>query len=96
MKSSAVIKVALGARKAEFMRLAQGHDEEFWTFAVQVQGKAKICNFTTVCECTAYADYMENAIKDVMLAGITDINTCRETLSTENNLAELEQDHPFC
>ena len=34
-------------------------------------------------ECTANAHYMENTIKDVILAGISDIDIRRETLTKE-------------
>ena len=63
MKSIAVIKVALGAKRAELMKLSQGHDEEFRTFAARVRGKAETCNSPRYADCT------ENS-KDVMLAGI--------------------------
>ena len=84
IKSIAMIKFILGARRAELMRLAQGYDEVFRTFAARVRGKTETCNFTTVCQYTANTHYMENAIKDLMLAGISDIDIRRETLSTED------------
>ena len=91
MQSIAVIKVAVGVRRAELTKLSQDRDEAFRTFATRVQGKAETCKFFTmskcsVCDVTTRADYTEEAIKDVMLAGISDADIRRETLSTEGIL----------
>ena len=48
MESIAVIKVAIGVKRAELMGMCQGHDEPFRTFATRVRSKAETCNFTTV------------------------------------------------
>ena len=91
MESIAVIKVALGTRRAELMKFTQGHNEAFRTFAARVRGKAETCDFFTlskcVCDVVTKASYTEEAIKDVMLAGISDNDIRRETLSTENILS---------
>ena len=47
----AVIKVAVGVKRAELVRFHQDHDEPFRTFATRVRSKAETCNFTTVSEC---------------------------------------------
>ena len=41
MESIAVIKVAVGVRRAELMNLHQDHDEPFRTFATRVHSKAE-------------------------------------------------------
>ena len=85
MQSLAVIPVARGVIRAELVRLAQSNDEPIRTFAARVRGKAETCEFTTpaACKCgkTVLADYTEDAIRDVLLAGICDIDIRREALS---------------
>ena len=95
MESFAVIKVALGTRRAELMKYSQGHDEAFRTFAARVRGKAETCDFVTLSKCSSptcntisNTSYTEETIKDVMLAGISDNDIRRETLSTENILSK--------
>ena len=69
----------------------QDHDEPFRTFATRVQSKTETCNFITisVCECEKknVTSYIEEAIKDVMLAGIGDEDIRREVLSPEDILS---------
>ena len=87
MESLAVIKVAVGVRRVELMKMTQDHDEEFRTFATKVRGKAETCEFNTLSKCSCgivnRVDYTEEAIKDVMLAGISDVDIRRETVSNE-------------
>ena len=96
MESIAVIKVAIGVRRAELMNLHQDHDEPFRTFATRVRSKAETCNFTTVSECDCgksnVTSYTEEAIKDVMLAGVGDDDIRREVLSTEDILSRSSFD----
>ena len=51
MESVAVIKVAVGVKRAELLSLHQDHNEPFWTVTTCVRSKAETCNFTTVSEC---------------------------------------------
>ena len=51
MESIAVIKVAIGVKRAKLMSLHQDHDELFRTLAIRVCSKAETCNFTTISEC---------------------------------------------
>ena len=96
MESVAVIKVAIGVKRAELMSLHQDHDEPFRTFATRVRSKAETCNFTTVSECECgkknVTSYTEEAIKDVMLAGVGDDDIRREVLSTEDILSRSSFD----
>ena len=96
MESIAVIKVAIGVKRAELMNLHQDHDEPFRTFATRVSSKAETCNFTTVsendCGKSNVTSYTVEAIKDVMLAGVGDDDIRREVLSTEDILSRSSFD----
>ena len=85
MRSFAVIPVATGVRRAELMQLRQAPDEIFRSFAAKVTGKAETCAFhtSTKCACGAEvtADYTTETVKDVLLAGIADLDIRREALS---------------
>ena len=88
MKGFAVIPIAIGVRRAELMQLQQSPDELFRTFAARVKGKAETCQFSmsTKCNCgmTVQADYTTETIRDVLLAGIADIDIRREALSNRD------------
>ena len=92
MESIAVIKVALGVRRTELMKISQDNDEPFRTFATCVRAKSETCKFHTLSRCscgaTVKANYTEDAIKNVMLAVISDNDIRRETLSTEDILSK--------
>ena len=85
MRDLAVIPVAIGVRRAELMEMRQSPDEQFRTFAARVQGKAETCAFTTTvkCQCdkTVQVDYTTESVRDVLLAGIADLDIRREALS---------------
>ena len=85
MRTFAVIPVAIGVRRAELMQLRQEPDELFRTFAARVKGKAETCNFSTTskCQCgkAVKADYTTESVRDVLLAGIADLDIRREALS---------------
>ena len=100
MESIAVIKVAIGVKRAELMGMSQDHDEPFRTFATRVRSKAETCNFTTMSECQCgrqnITSYTEEAIKDVMLAGVGDDDIRREVLSTEDILSRSSNEIISC
>ena len=50
MESISIIKVALGERRTELMKVSQGHAETFRIFSARVRGKAEICNFGTLAK----------------------------------------------
>ena len=85
MRLMAVIPVARGVVRAELMQLTQSNDEPIRTFGARVRGKAETCGFTTTAKCQCglvmNADYTEEAIQDVLLAGICDMDIRREALS---------------
>ena len=88
MESIAVIKVSLAVTRSELLRIRQDNDEAFRRYATRVRGKAEICQFArkVTCECgkTIPCEYTEEVIKDVMLAGINDVDIRREILGTED------------
>ena len=89
MESSAV-KSWSRCQKRVLVSLNQDHDEPFRIFATRVRSKGEIFNFTTVskydCGKKIVTSYTEEAIKDVMLAGVGDEDIKREVLSTEEIL----------
>ena len=87
MRVLAVIPVARGITRTELRQMKQKNDESFRLFAARVRGKAETCDFVipVKCQCDQQlsADYTEDAIRDVLLAGISDSDIRREALSTE-------------
>ena len=85
MQSLAVIPVARGVSRAELFQMSQSNDEPIRTFAARVRGKAETCGFSTSANCQCgkivQADYTEEVIRDVLLAGISDLDIRREALS---------------
>ena len=96
MQSFSVIPVATGVRRAELMQLRQAPDENFRTFAAKVKGKAETCAFraTAKCKCgeTVVADYTTESVKDVLLAGIADLDIRREALSLQDTKTKTVND----
>ena len=88
MESIAVIKVSLAVTRSELLRIRQDNDEAFRRYATRVRGKAETCQFVqnVTCDCgkTVPCEYTEEVIKDVMLAGINDVDIRREILGTED------------
>ena len=86
MKQLAVIPVARGVSRAELLQMKQSSDEPVRTFAARVRGKAETCGFITSAPCpcgeSVPCDYTEEVIRDVILAGLADLDIRREALST--------------
>ena len=91
MQSIAVIPVARGVSRAELFQMNQSAEEPIRTFAARVRGKAETCGFTTAATCPCgkqvEADYTEEVIRDVILAGISDLDIRRDALS----MPEIQQ-----
>lgn len=92
LKSTSVIPLALGAVRSDLAAMRQDPDEPFRTFAARVQGKAETWEFKTTynvtsTECTTvmHGDvyYTDEAIRDVLLNDIAEMDIRREFLSTE-------------
>jgi len=96
MKSMAVIPVARGVNRAELFQMKQSNDEPIRTFAARVRGKAETCSFTTTTKCKCghdvQAEYTEEVIRDVLLAGIADVDIRREALSMPAILEKTTND----
>ena len=105
MKSLAVIPVSIGVIRAELSKMSQDADEQFRTFAAKVRGKAETCAFSTCVKCSCgldiIADYTNEVIIDVLLAGIydTDIRLkalsdrglMKKTVNTSSHLLKAEK-----
>ena len=91
LRELAVVPVARGVKRAELLRMNQCNDEAFRTFTARVRGKAEVCGFRTDVKCSCdqlvIADYTEEVIRDVILAGVRDTDIRREALSA-NGLQE--------
>lgn len=83
MKSLAVIAVATGVSRAELVQMHQERDESFRSFAARVRGKAEICNYIVKCSCLKDVDFTDSIIRDVLIAGIADMDIRREILGTD-------------
>ena len=88
MKSLAIIPVSLGVKRADFMVMHQNAEEQFRSFAARVRGKAETCEFRVSHKCVCgkdnLIDYTDEAIRDVLLSGIADVDIRREALSVED------------
>ena len=88
IESVVVIKFAMAVKRAEVMSLHQEHDEPLRTFTTRISSIVETCNFTTVSERKFgkknMTNYTEEAIEDVMVAGIGDDGIRREVLSTKD------------
>ena len=83
MKSLAVIAVAIGVMRAELVRMQQESDESFRAFAARVRVKAETCAYITKCTSTTSlreVDFTDSIIRDVLIAGIADLDIRREVL----------------
>ena len=92
MKSLAVIAVATGVMRAELVRMQQERDESFRAFAARVRGKAETCAYITKCTCLCEVDFTDSIIRDVLIAGIADLDIRREVLGTSAILERAVND----
>ena len=92
MKSPAVIVVATGVMRAELVRMQQERDESFRAFAARVRGKAETCPYITKCTCLREVDFTDSIIRDVLIAGIADLDIHREVLGTSAILERAVND----
>ena len=98
MQKFAVIPVAIGVLRAELVQMRQGADEMFRTFAAKVRGKAETCKFEVKarrdcgCDGSMTVDYTDEAIRDVLLAGVADMDIRREVLGSQDIQAKEVND----
>ena len=92
MKSLTVIAVATGVTRAELVQMHQERDESFRSFAARVRGKAETCDYTMKCSCSLDVDFTDVITRDVLIAGIADMDIRREILGTDSILARSTND----
>ena len=92
MKSPAVIVVATGVMRAELVRMQQERDESFRAFASRVRGKAETCVYITKCTCHREVDFTDSIIRDVLIAGMADLDIRCEVLGTSAILERAVND----
>ena len=86
MKSLAVIAVARGVLRAELFQMRQERDESFRSYAARVRGKAETCSYTTKCTCELTINFTDIIVRDVLIAGIADLDIRREILGIDSVL----------
>ena len=86
MKSLAVIAVARGVLRAELFQMRQDRDESFRSYAARVRGKAETCSYTTRCSCDLTINFTDIIVKDVLIAGIADLDISRDILGIDSVL----------
>ena len=91
MKKLAVIPVAPGVVRAELMQMHQDRDQSFRTFAANVRGKAETCGYINH-DCSESCDFTQSMVKDVLVAGIYNLDIRREVLSTDGILMKSSND----
>ena len=93
-KSLSVIVVGVREMRAELVRMQQERDESFRAFAARVRGKAETCPYTTMCRptCLREVAFTDSIIRNVLIAGIADLDIRREVLGTSAILERAVND----
>ena len=86
MKSLAVIAIPRGVLRAELFQMRQERDESFRSYAARVRGKAETCSYTTKCTCELTINFTDIIVRDVLIAGIADLDIRREILGIDSVL----------
>ena len=84
MKSLAVIAVARGVLRVELFQMRQDRDKSFRSYAARVRGKAETCSYTTRCSCDLIINFTDIIVKDVLIAGIADLDIRRDILGIDS------------
>ena len=92
MKSLAVIVVATRVMRADLVRMQQERDKSFRAFAARVRSNADTCDYITKCTCLRDVDFTDSIIRDVMTAGIADLDIRHEVLGTSALLGRAVND----
>ena len=64
--------------QAELFQMRQDRDESFRSYAARVRGKAETCSYTTRCSCDLTLNFTDIIVKDVLIAGIADLDIRRD------------------
>ena len=83
METLSVVAVATGVIRAELVQMKQDRGETFRTFAARVRGKAETCSYTTKCSCNSTVNFTDIIMRDVLIAGISDLDIRRDILGTD-------------
>ena len=86
IKQLAVIKVATCVRRTNLLATRQSFGEKFREFYANVKAAALTCNYTVKCPnvcCNDHpaVDYSDSVIKDVLIAGIADLEIRKDVLA---------------
>merc|ERR1711911_272164 len=98
-KSTAVIPVSICVRRSEALQCKQKMGETFRHFSTSVRGAVTDCDFIVPCphavnslRCAAAdcrgVDYTDSVVRDILLAGIYDVEIRREVLSDPSMAAK--------
>ena len=93
-KAMAVIAVATGVNLAELVLQRQERDEPFRSFTARVRCKPETCAYSVQCACPVPTDvdFTEIIVRDVLIAGIADMDIRREILVTDKILERTVND----
>lgn len=75
------------------MNMSKQRDETFRNFAARVRGKAECCSYSLKCtHCERAMDLTGSMVKDVLIAGIYDLDICKDVLGLNNILSKSVND----
>ena len=66
--------------------MRQDRDKSFRSYAARVRGKAETCSYTTRCSCDLTINFTDIIVKDVLIAGIADLEIRRDILGIDSVL----------
>ena len=81
IKRHAVVSVAVSVLRTELLSLKQDHGETILAFASKALGKARNCKLKVKCPQGHEADYSNDMLKQVILAGMYDDEIKRKVLT---------------
>ena len=89
MRNMAVIPVAASVRRTKLLMSRQDHGQTFREFFANTRAAAATCAYRVKCPhdcCTnkTPVDYSQEVVKDILLAGIVDIDIRKDILSLED------------
>ena len=89
MKKMAVIQIATSVRRTNLLVTKQEHGQSFREFYANVRAAAATCQYNEKCPHTCCAtqeavDYTSMVVKDILIAGIDDMEIRRDILSLSN------------
>ena len=97
IKRLAVIKIATSVRRTSLLSIKQKPGEPIREFFANVKASAKTCKFEIQCPhqcCNNHPriDYTSNVVKDILIAGIADVDIRKEILSIQDLDEKTDKD----